>query len=375
METLDELIYYCNTKEPAGAMFLLGDSGCGKTHLVEKDLQEALRDTHVIVRVSLFGISSFKTLHDVVKEKWFSALVPVFSKDGRSAEEMAIGKNFMKAVNTVLKTVFPKAGYLVDAASNILNDVVVLPVVEDIHSKTTKRVVLVFDDADCTLLNPMELLGTINDYCENRDFHTIVIGNRENFAEVQKDNAALFRTAKEKTVAYMVSFHPDFRKIVHGLIEGKQWESPAYAAFLKKHEATIVDVIGLSGEEAEEQAKDQGKAGGNGPSLGRCHNLRSLTTALEVFHRIYLKMTEAGISDLEPYLRCFLAFYLAERGGVVRDGITSYRFTEEELEAIYPGFSSGKLFDSVRGWIREGYWNEKKFAEELARAKAAGEAK
>ena len=70
MGTLDELIHYCNTKEPMGAMFLLGDSGCGKTYLVDKELKEALKDSHVIVRVSLFGINSFEALHEAVKQKW-----------------------------------------------------------------------------------------------------------------------------------------------------------------------------------------------------------------------------------------------------------------------------------------------------------------
>jgi hypothetical protein len=35
-------------------------------------------------------------------------------------------------------------------------------------------------------------------------------------------------------------------------------------------------------------------------------------------------MTNAGISDLEPYLTAFLPFYLAEKSGILRDGRTCF---------------------------------------------------
>ena len=43
MSTLSELIHYCNEDDPVGAMLLLGEWGCGKTYLIEKDLAGALR--------------------------------------------------------------------------------------------------------------------------------------------------------------------------------------------------------------------------------------------------------------------------------------------------------------------------------------------
>ena len=399
MGTLDELIHYCNTKEPMGAMFLLGDSGCGKTYLVDKELKEALKDSHVIVRVSLFGINSFEALHEAVKQKWFSALLPVYSNLGTSEEQMVIGKSFMKAANAVLKAVFPKVSFIGDAADNLLNDVTVLPVVEDIHSKKKKRVVLVFDDVDCTQLEPLDVLGIINDYCENRDFHTIVIGNRENVMELGSRNDVLYRTAKEKSIAYMVTIRPDYAKVISSLIGEKNWRSEEYAAFLKEHEETVIDVFGSGNADgadgvcgADRAAGDSSAAGNGAPgegkagagdgrpetgaadsaALGRQHNVRSLSTALESFYRVYHHMTQAGIADPKPYLRSFLAFYLAERSGIVRDGKTSYSFTDEDLARIYPGFSPAYLFDSVRTWIRDGYWDAERFKEELAGAKEAG---
>ena len=57
MNTLDELIYYCEEKEPVGALMLIGEWGCGKTYLIEHELSDKLKESHVIIRVSLFGIT------------------------------------------------------------------------------------------------------------------------------------------------------------------------------------------------------------------------------------------------------------------------------------------------------------------------------
>ena len=103
------------------------------------------------------------------------------------------------------------------------------------------------------------------------------------------------------------------------------------------------------------------------PPLAKCHNLRSLITALQSFNRIYYHMTNAGISDPEPYLTAFLPFYLAEKSGILRDGRTSFEYTDEELHSLYPSYNTENLFASVRLWIRRGYWNWKQFTEELSR--------
>ena len=66
MSSLDELIHYCNEPDPVGALMLTGEWGCGKTYIIENDLTEALKDTHIIVRVSLFGMDNAKALRDAV---------------------------------------------------------------------------------------------------------------------------------------------------------------------------------------------------------------------------------------------------------------------------------------------------------------------
>ena len=57
MKTIDELVYYCNEPDPVGALMLTGEWGCGKTFLIEHELKEKLKDTHIFVCVSLFGLN------------------------------------------------------------------------------------------------------------------------------------------------------------------------------------------------------------------------------------------------------------------------------------------------------------------------------
>ena len=64
MTTLEELVYYCNEPEPVGALMLTGEWGCGKTYLLEHDLKKQLEQTHVILRISLFGLSVTEAIEE-----------------------------------------------------------------------------------------------------------------------------------------------------------------------------------------------------------------------------------------------------------------------------------------------------------------------
>ncbi len=225
MGTLDELIHYCKKEHPAGSMVLVGESGCGKTYLIETELREALKDTHFIIRVSLFGINSIAALHDAIKKQWLYSLTPLLSKLSSHPDQIEKGHSFVKALNSILMTIYPQAGNFSSAMLNSLDYIVATPVVEDHITKKEKRVVLVFDDVDRTRLNRTELLGCINDYCENQRFNTILIANREYFMNPDQEMEDFIRAAKEKTVAYTVLNRPDFGKIVHAVLEGLNWRT------------------------------------------------------------------------------------------------------------------------------------------------------
>ena len=80
MATLDELVHYCRKDHTIGSLILVGESGCGKTYLIEKELRNSLKDTHFIVRVSLFGVDSITALHDTIKKQWLYTVTPLFTQ-------------------------------------------------------------------------------------------------------------------------------------------------------------------------------------------------------------------------------------------------------------------------------------------------------
>ena len=213
-----------------------------------------------------------------------------------------------------------------------------------------------FDDFDRSKLNWPELLGSINDYCENQHFNVIIIANRKNFSEDDPKTADLIRAAKEKTVAYSVINLPDYRSIIHTLIDETAWKTEEYTSFIKEHEQDVTELFG----------EDTIIPTDGASALSRSHNLRSLITGLESFYRIYHHMTAAGLENISEYFTSFLSFYLADKSGVVRDGVISYTFTDEDLKALYPRYSPAFIFECVRNWIRYGYWDEKQFSEQLS---------
>ncbi|MBD5500937.1 MAG: ATP-binding protein, partial [Lachnospiraceae bacterium] len=72
MNTLNELLYYCEEPEPVGAVLLTGEWGCGKTYLIDNELKEALENKAHVIRISLFGVTTIERIHMAVKQAWIS---------------------------------------------------------------------------------------------------------------------------------------------------------------------------------------------------------------------------------------------------------------------------------------------------------------
>ena len=87
MDIIEELKYYCNELQPVGALMLTGEWGCGKTYLLNNILKDAIEDTHIILRVSLFGLESIEEVHKEVKKCWFYAF-----SDKKSARPPVLGE-------------------------------------------------------------------------------------------------------------------------------------------------------------------------------------------------------------------------------------------------------------------------------------------
>lgn len=358
MSTLSELVHYCNEADPIGALLLTGEWGCGKSYLIENDLIKALEHTHIIVKVSLFGITDAAMLRNTIRQKWFEACTPMLGKLHKAKEK---GGGFLAAFNTALHAFNPLAGTAADVMVS-MNMMDVLPIkaeLEDPKTLEKKRVILVYDDLERVKMDPVELLGLINDYCENQGFNTILISESDEVLARMMEDEITYHMLREKTISQSLRYLPDFAVILRDILQQRTWPSAEYADYLSAHEALILDVFASDYDQPLTTLLTQ--------EDGKYHNLRSLTKGLESFYRIYYHMQEGGIPISDKHFFSFLAYYLAAKSGLRKGGTLRLDFDDSDLAKFYPGFSASALTDNEREWIMTGIWDKDAFLEESSR--------
>ena len=357
MSTLQELVRYCSEGAHLGALLLTGEWGCGKTYLIEKELAEALRDTHFIVRVSLLGVDSVDAMNSAVRKQWLAVCTPFLSKMKQNKEKIK-GNNLGNAINSVLQALHPVSGNVASAivTADPLEYIPLEPEVEDHHNKGVKKtVVLVFDDLNRSKLGWEEIMGNINEYCENKGFKTIIIANEEAMKASPTLDTVTYKMLKEKTIERTVLYIPDYPEIIQGIVTQDKWSDsdPEYAAFLRDNQPTIRDVFASGPSSCS-------------PGLRKNHNIRSLICALQEFHRVYAILKEKQVPNMDQYLYSFITCILISRNGVFKNGQPCYDVTEEDIRALYPRYSPDTLPESLRQWIDNGIWDEETVSKEIS---------
>lgn len=384
MDTIEELKYYCNEPYPVGALMLTGEWGCGKTYLINNTLEEELKTTHVILRVSLFGIESVEELHKEVKKCWVYALA-------KSREPISGISEKAKKDGGVIKT-FAEKGveFLPDSIKTIANGVLSLDVIDFVKIEPLmegKRVVLVFDDLERKSISIKGLLGCINDYCENQHISTIVVANEEKINPTE-DEKKQYDEIKEKIIQRTIRYTPDYSAVVSNVIssivhENEKTEEESYGVFLENNEdainsifsgASIDDIplnqlvskkyAGSSKEELENEKEKKQELLKHRP-----HNIRSLKCAIQDFRRVYSLLVEKHIDNKEKWLFTYLSYVLCFRAGLIPES-SKYGtlFSDEKVSILYPGFYDDKYITSgIKQWIRHGEWENDALNEELNR--------
>ena len=174
MTTLQELVYYCNEPEPVGALMLTGEWGCGKTYLLENVLKDELATTHIILRISLFGISSIEAIDESVHNAWLKA----YLEDKGCKDKSETLSNLKEKLSRLP---------LPDNWKNIVsfNPAILMNTDRKLNGK---EVVLVFDDLERSKLDTIDVMGCINEYTENQKFHTIVVANEDKIPNKQNED-------------------------------------------------------------------------------------------------------------------------------------------------------------------------------------------
>lgn len=380
MSTLNELEYYCYEENSFGALMFTGEWGCGKTHLIEYELADALGENFIIIRISLFGESSVESINRKVQKAYFQEVMLNMGElvkefQGVSNDKTSkIGNGITKATDKIEevseKISKSKFGRVIHFASEMakklpgldkilaLNPSDCIPIEPSIADK---KVILVFDDLERSTLNEVAVLGCINEYCENKHIKTIIVANEEKILEknigqeVDEDQAddSEIRTTKiqyseikEKIVVRTIKNIPDYEGIFTEIISEYRTKEEEYKNFLIENKMSLVNVF----------------VGGS------IANIRSIKCAIQDFERVFVELRKKGIADDLPiYFQTFVAYtLLLKTGKISKSEKYGYLFCDSEIEKVYPGYYVRRyMLPGVREWLTEGEWNERNICDDI----------
>lgn len=395
MNTLDELLYYCNEPEPIGALLLSGEWGCGKTYLINHELKKALEGKAIVLRISLFGITLPDEIHTSIKNAWVEKYIEI-KGFGEIAEKVSKGKKLLS-----------KMSFLPESIRGIGTTEV-----SDFFPISCKmeglNVILVFDDLERCRMSSVDVLGIINDYCENQSYHTIIVANQEKM-KVRHDPTPItgelqyftcngrssntpehkakitivvpqklhegdlaFSEMKEKIIQRTVRYLPDYVKIVHAVIDDLQYGDEEYKTFVKSCEEGLLNLFAPDRDDlnlslpAENYSKEDH---GENKLPAIPHNIRSFKCAIRDFYRIYCLLKENEINNIENWFFSFASYLIAFKADIVKDDHYGGLFSDEVVRKLYPAFCDEYIFSAAKKWIQHGVWDKSHFEKEIERLK------
>ncbi len=369
-QTIKDLMYYCLLEKPVGAILLAGEWGAGKTFLIEHQLRSVLEETCIILRISLFGVASVADVHRAVKAKWIDYTGGIIKYINKIQEKVKQLKDITKAIpdNVIQNSMDTLINLDYSSFSQLKN-------IED-----NKNVILVFDDLERSMLNTVNLLGAINEYCENQSFHVIIIADEQKIKTSKSLGERIsYDEIKEKVIQRTIYHEPEYKQIVSSLIRTIKKEK--YMKFLQSKEAELialfagVDMNGtplsvLAEIELQMNKHDtdrdnffQKEEEAYNCCTNRPHNIRSLKIAIQEFERIYDIICEYKYIDAGKWLLTFVSYSMAARAAVFCDEEIS---ETQIMKYMYPTFYSYQLMpEHLKLWVKKGIWKEEEFKKEI----------
>ena len=383
LNAVDEIKYYCKQKYPMGALLLKGEWGSGKTYLVNEILTKDLNSSHIIVRISLFGIDSVEALNCEVKENWLKACSKLFKPIGRKKSNNGNSSAVLSGLGDLIGFAIPAVKELKKAmlSVNILDMFSITPTIN--NDGDEKIVVLVFDDLERSKIEVTDILGCINNYCENMGFHVIIIANEEKIikAKEREDNNnsdgtkereenednLTYLDFKEKIVCRTVKYIPEIDYTIENILSEPKWDKMCeqYGAFLKHNIDTIKSIFNFTKHDFSEDIYNSIN-GMKENEIIDCPpmNLRSLKCALQDFSRIYKYILLNDIKETEKFLYSFIALEMIQRKKTYNEPYGNSELGKF-IRSYYPEFGWKYVFKTAFDWVCFNNWNEVQLLNEI----------
>lgn len=354
-----------------------GEWGCGKTYLIKKKFMPSVEDEFACVCVSLFGIDTLDTLRVEVKKKWLEKFSQLNKLNETKVSKFTDSyKRLFGTIKDFLPKEIQKKGEVVSTIFDLVNFV---PISNKMYGK---KVILVFDDLERSNISSIDLLGCINDYCENQNFNTIIIANEKNIAG-NPDGKLSYDKIKEKIVQRFIAFTPDYDDIVSGFIKEINC-SITYKGFLRNNTEVLVKI--LSGDfndkriveqfrndnykiDSETKIEQYNEEEEKLKKLlaSRPHNIRSFKCAIQDFERVYNKLVEVGIQDCSSWLFSFVCLMMTNKAGLIyKSPQYGNLFRYDNVKKLYPEvFDNDYVLNGFSKWVIDGEWNDEVILKEL----------
>lgn len=233
--TYDEMnsfiLNYLKNDITCRAIMLSGEWGSGKSYYVKTKLKSFLEDKdngkYKCVIVSLYGLSDTseisKAIYTELRSFKFKKKNEVLTTAGVAASVVP---------KTVFNAMTSRVGYDIGQVS----DKQMQKVYDSIN---LNKKLLVLEDIERTQIDIIELLGYINNMCENDGVKVLLVTNENVLLQyhIEKDNkkelhketteykkiysekALKYLKAKEKSVADTLQFHADFQETIDSIID------------------------------------------------------------------------------------------------------------------------------------------------------------
>lgn len=378
MDIKEEILTFIQRKEETGALLITGKWGSGKSYYIKR-LAEDLNTNkkEYLCIISLFGIDSVESLTKVVKER-YSEANKGFTRVLQKAEKAA--KTAMDTVGEIA-TIASKENPIVAGIKTGISSILSMDFFDFISvknyigsDKTRRQFVLVFDDLERCKIDVVDLLGAINEYCENRNIKTIILAAEENLLNNKKSVKKVSWEEGENEKEVLISEQPksaeeyvEFKeKVIFQTLEFEASYSEIIDAMIDAYKESVLDYVKFLHNNAGIMKQVSIESGFN--------NLRTIKAIIINFERVYDDMRKIGLSD-EVAAKILYGFSI--RSFETRQKIQQNEKGdggEKEQNIKHPALKyNGEsiIVYSLQKWIETGRYDKKAVIAELKKIASA----
>ena len=334
---LKEIARYCRSKNTFGALLLCGEWGSGKTHLLENDLPAELGPAYILLRISLFGEESLDEIRKKIRREYLDHFLGILREDASvgAAGDASSANDWV---------------YHIGEESPWMNMYLQDPYeyIQPEPMMAGRRVILIFDDLERTNLSQVEILGCINEYCENLHIKTIIVANEEKIenrsaseggsSADRKREFLNYSEMKEKLIEQTVRLHVDETAVIDSILKQYRTSLAGYTDFLLASRRELCSLL----------------------TSCEIHNIRSLRSGLQDFERIYEFCREEQMPEdnIRKIFTSFVLFtMLAKNGRISRSSLYGYGLNK--LQQKYPEFYRDRCLPvCLKDSITSGNWDD-----------------